>query len=389
MKKALMAAAALVALPVMAQAQAPSPGVYIGAEGGVNWLLNFTANTNIPAFPTVSVTPQTGWAAGGVIGYDFVGPRVELEGVYRQNQLNIGVPGTAINNQVGQLGIMANLLYDFMPGSVITPYIGAGAGVGFVDSNASLGSTVFAYQGIIGLGWNVDTNFRVNVDGRYYGTSNPSVNGQTWTNNNFSIMLGLQLKFGASAPPPPPPPPPMVTPPSFMVFFDWDRSNLSQQALTTIGQAAAAFKAKGSARITATGHTDTSGPEATTWRCRCVVPTRSRTPWCATACRPRRSRSSARAKASCWCRPATTCASRRTAASRSSSSKVGQRHDKNERPPQGAALFSAVALQHLPGQQALATRAERSMLRVISLATSGRMRMPTTWPPSPTSEPRM
>ena len=262
MKKALMAAAALVALPVMAQAQAPSPGVYIGAEGGVNWLLNFTANTNIPAFPTVSVTPQTGWAAGGVIGYDFVGPRVELEGVYRQNQLNIGVPGTAINNQVGQLGIMANLLYDFMPGSVITPYIGAGAGVGFVDSNASLGSTVFAYQGIIGLGWNVDTNFRVNLDGRYYGTSNPSVNGQTWTNNNFSIMLGLQLKFGASAPPPPPPPPPMVAPPSFMVFFDWDRSNLSQQALTTIKQAAAAFKTKGNARITATGHTDTSGPEA-------------------------------------------------------------------------------------------------------------------------------
>ena len=262
MKKAFMAAAALVALPVMAQAQAPSPGVYIGAEGGVNWLLNFTANTNNPAFPTVSVTPQTGWAAGGVIGYDFVGPRVELEGVYRQNQLNIGVPGTAINNQVGQLGIMANLLYDFMPGSVITPYIGAGAGVGFVDSNASLGSTVFAYQGIIGLGWNVDTNFRVNVDGRYYGTSNPSVNGQTWTNNNFSIMLGLQLKFGASAPPPPPPPPPMVAPPSFMVFFDWDRSNLSQQALTTIEQAANAFKTKGNARITATGHTDTSGPEA-------------------------------------------------------------------------------------------------------------------------------
>jgi outer membrane protein OmpA-like peptidoglycan-associated protein len=261
MKKAFMAAAALVALPVMAQAQAPSPGVYIGAEGGVNWLLNFTANTNNPVFPTVSVTPQTGWAAGGVIGYDFVGPRVELEGVYRQNQLNIGVPGTAINNQVGQLGIMANLLYDFMPGSVITPYIGAGAGVGFVDSNASLGSTVFAYQGIIGLGWNVDTNFRVNIDGRYYGTSNPTVNGQTWTNNNFSIMLGLQLKFG-SAPPPPPPPPPAVAPPSFMVFFDWDRSNLSQQALATIQQAANAFKTKGNARITATGHTDTSGPEA-------------------------------------------------------------------------------------------------------------------------------
>src|SRR5262245_3765007 len=254
MKKALLAAAALIALPVVAQAQTPSPGVYIGAEGGVNWLLN----TTIYGF---GVTPNTGFAAGGVIGYDFVGPRVEIEGVYRNNQTYSGVPGTAINNQVGQLGVLANLLYDFMPASVITPYIGAGAGVGFVDSNASLGSTVFAYQGIIGLGWNVDTNFRVNLDGRYYGTSNPQVNGTSWSNNNFSIMLGLQLRFG-SAPPPPPPPPPAVAPPSFMVFFDWDKSNLSQQALNTIRQAAAAFKSKGNARITATGHTDTSGPEA-------------------------------------------------------------------------------------------------------------------------------
>ena len=263
MKKALVAAAAMMVLPVAAQAQSPAPGVYIGAEGGLNWLLNFSANTNLaPNFATVSVTPQTGWAVGGVIGYDFVGPRVEIEGVYRQNQLNIGVPNTAINNKVGQLGIMANLLYDFMPASVITPYIGAGAGIGFVDSNQSLGSTVFAYQGIIGLGWNVDTNFRVNLDGRYYGTSNPSINGTSWTNNNFSVMLGLQLKFGPPAPAAPPPPAAAVAPPSFMVFFDWDRSNLSQQALTTIGQAAAAYKAKGNARITATGHTDTSGPEA-------------------------------------------------------------------------------------------------------------------------------
>src|SRR5919112_4066497 len=250
MKKALMAAAALVALPVMAQAQSPSPGVYIGAEGGLNWLLNFNASPNNPAFPpVVSVSPTTGWMAGGVIGYDFVGPRVELEGIYRWNGTNVGLPGTALNNQIGQLGIMANLMYDFMPASVITPYIGAGAGLGLVDSNTSLGSTVFAYQGIVGLGWIVDTNFRVNLDGRYYGTSNPTVNGVQWTNNNFSVMLGLQLKFGSA-------------PPSFMVFFDWDRSNLSQQALTTIGQAAAAFKSKGNARITATGHTDTSGPEA-------------------------------------------------------------------------------------------------------------------------------
>lgn len=59
----------------------------------------------------------------------------------------------------------------------------------------------------------------------------------------------------ATAPPPPP------APPSFMVFFDWDSSKLNTQASNVISQAATAFKSKGGARITATGHTDTSGSE--------------------------------------------------------------------------------------------------------------------------------
>ena len=46
MKRTLVAAAALVALPVMAQAQTPSSGFYIGAEGGLNWLLNTNVTTN-------------------------------------------------------------------------------------------------------------------------------------------------------------------------------------------------------------------------------------------------------------------------------------------------------------------------------------------------------
>jgi outer membrane protein OmpA-like peptidoglycan-associated protein len=246
------------------------PGFYVGAEGGLNWLLN----TTIAGSPT---TTSTGWAVGGVAGYDFVGPRVELEGRYRQTPVgNLPfVSGTA-SYTTGQLSFLANALYDFIPNSAITPYVGAGLGIAYVDSNApsgnngyggQLGSTVFAYQAIIGIGWRIDDNFRLNLDARYFGTTNPSINdvfgnSSTWTNNNFSVMAGLQYKFGAASASPPPPPEATVAPPSFMVFFDWDRSNVSPQALAAIQQAADAFKAKGSARITATGHTDTSGPEA-------------------------------------------------------------------------------------------------------------------------------
>jgi OmpA-OmpF porin, OOP family len=262
MKKALLAAAALIALPAAANAQsswftptAPAyPGFYIGAEGAANWLLNNN-----------SYVMDTGWAAGGKVGYDFVGPRVEVEGLYHSNN------GTAVvafptgyanvRGKIDQVSVMANLLYDFFPGATLTPYIGAGAGVAFVDANiqgCNVCLTMFAYQGILGLGFNATPALRIGLEGRYYGTTNPGA----YINNNIMALLSVSYKFGQPEVAPPPPPPPMVTPPSFMVFFDWDRSNLSAQALATIKQAADAFKTKGSARITATGHTDTSGPES-------------------------------------------------------------------------------------------------------------------------------
>ncbi|MDP1839289.1 MAG: OmpA family protein [Reyranella sp.] len=79
----------------------------------------------------------------------------------------------------------------------------------------------------------------------------------------FAVIAAALLLSACDEPPPPaaaPPPPP--APPTFMVFFDWDRSNLSSQALNTIQQAATAYKTRGAARVTATGHTDTSGSEA-------------------------------------------------------------------------------------------------------------------------------
>ena len=136
---------------------------------------------------------------------------------------------------------MGNFYYDFMAGGAFVPYVGVGAGVAFLNAGAlgdSVNSTQFAYQAMVGVGYNINEVFRVNLEGRYMGTTTPNfthsgfAGGTDFTvitspsNNNISAMLSLQMKFGAP-PPPPPPPPPVVAPPSFMVFFDWDRSNLS------------------------------------------------------------------------------------------------------------------------------------------------------------------
>jgi hypothetical protein len=82
---------------------------------------------------------------------------------------------------------------------------------------------------------------------------------------SLASLLGAALLLGACSAPPQqavtvPPPPAPVQAPSFMVFFDWDRSDLSAQAMSTIQQAAAAYKSNTGARVTAIGHTDTSGP---------------------------------------------------------------------------------------------------------------------------------
>ena len=261
MKKAILAAVAVLVLPAAVQAQSmftpgqSNPGFYIGAEGGGNWLMN-SNNYNM----------DIGYAVGGVMGYDFVGPRVELEGVFRSNNgrgtANFGNIFSNVNGRIEQLSVMANALYDFAPGATITPYVGAGAGIAFVDptiNGCSLCSTQFAYQAILGLGWNVDQNFRVNLDGRYYGTTSPGA----YQNNNISLMLGLTYKFAstAAAPVAPPAAAPAQSN-SFLVFFDWDRFDITPQAQNTIRQAAAAYKSKGNARINAIGHTDKSGPES-------------------------------------------------------------------------------------------------------------------------------
>ena len=192
MKKLVVSAALLAAVPFCAQAQSPLQpgGFYISAEGGANWMFNTSPTSTFTfagpsAFGTFSsnsnATFNTGFVVGGAVGYDFIGLRVEAEGVYRENTGTLAVGGFSAGFNFNEVAIMGNAYYDFLAGSAIVPYIGAGAGVAFLNAGA-LGatrqSTQFAYQGILGVGWNINPMFRLNLEGRYYGTTAPYFNNQ-------------------------------------------------------------------------------------------------------------------------------------------------------------------------------------------------------------------
>lgn len=302
LRKALLAATVL-ALPVAAQAQ-PVTGIYVGAGAGVNWLME----TDLT--PSGALRSQIGkgnadfeYGFAGVVsvGYGFGnGVRVELEGSYRQNEIsgvtgfggNIPAPRTQ-SGDVQSYGIMVNALYDFNlgPASFFHPYVGVGAGyviqnwdnVGIRGPN---GNSViidgdqgnFGFQGIVGAafpiasvpGLAITAEYRFmmalsdDMDARLRtgtGTTLVSRSGAVEVDNmNQSLMLGIRYNFGVAPPPPPPvvaqAPAPART---FLVFFDWDRYNLTDRAREIIGEAATNAQRVGTTRIEVAGHADRSG----------------------------------------------------------------------------------------------------------------------------------
>jgi opacity protein-like surface antigen len=239
-------AAALVAAPLAANAQmTPTPGFYVGVQGGVNFL-----DTRVSG-----VDEKVGFAVGGLVGYDFVGPRVELDGLYRYNKLDVGGFGSAKANQIT---IMANVLYDFFTDSMISPHLGIGAGINFWDiKGGGPDGQDFAMQGIAGVGVKFTSGLFLSLDYKFVYTFASGLKDFY----NHTGMLTVGYKFGPPAPvvPEQRPVPPGV---SFIVFFDFDRANLTAQAVTTIKQAAAAAKTQNKTRIGVTGHADRSGTDA-------------------------------------------------------------------------------------------------------------------------------
>jgi OOP family OmpA-OmpF porin len=277
LKKALLAATVL-ALPVAAQAQ-PVSGLYVGAGAGLNFHQDSTGNGSTVRFDDIGGVglASIGWGFGN-------GLRAELEGNFRQNSIDrVSIRGVRVGNSgyINQYGAMVNVLYDFNMGA-LSPYLGVGAGYGWVEGKSIRlggGRTVddtdsqFAYQGIAGAAYSLASfvpGLAATAEYRFYGTLEPSLSisgpgggSLKGSNYNHSVLLGLRYAFNAPAPAPVVAPAPAVQPQeiarTYLVFFDWDRADLTDRARQIVAEAAANAPRVQSTRIEVAGHADRSG----------------------------------------------------------------------------------------------------------------------------------
>lgn len=296
-KKSLLAAAAVVALPVLAQAQ-PISGVYLGAGFGGNYLdkTDVTGQSaadkqNLTdAFGASNLKAEFAWGYVGVLslGWGFGnGLRAEIEGNYRQNDVSDITAGNAARSgstgTATSYGAMLNLLYDInlngMLGSV-TPYVGIGAGYiyhDYDDVGTNVGGVkrvlkgddgVFGGQAIVGLSLPISAVPGLALTGEYRfmmtsgheisSTSNGVRTSVDVDNMNHSLLVGLRYAFNAG-PARPIAATPVVAARTFLVFFDWSKADLTDRARQIIGEAASA-RGQGVTRIEVNGFTDRSGP---------------------------------------------------------------------------------------------------------------------------------
>ncbi len=288
-------------------------GPYVSLGAGGNLLQDERTRLN-DFFPDGKLRFDAGGLAGvGAMGYGFGnGFRIEVEGNYRYNGLRQFI-GTSFPTRSGgeqsNYGGMVNAMFDMDVGANwIYPYFGAGAGYSFTrwdhiqsvgtsqayDYGASGTTGRFAYQGIFGLsfpmpfmrGLSLTAEYRFfsvlspeQFNGTSVGTAAASggqrdfgtAHGNTdiTSDYNHSALLGLRYALFTPVPPmPAPAPPPAATPPevqpsrTYLVFFDWDRADLSARARQIIAEAAAASTHVQTTRIEVNGYTDLSGTAA-------------------------------------------------------------------------------------------------------------------------------
>jgi outer membrane protein OmpA-like peptidoglycan-associated protein len=351
-KLKLMAATAVLALATASGAHAQffdfSNGAYVAGDIGIHESTMETKSAvNTSNF---DFSPDSDFAGFLRAGYRFnENLRLELEGGYRKGEVESvrttggglvqglctpGVLRTAtapkcgpINGELNAASLMLNAIYDFdfdfgLFGQRIVPF--AGVGVGFAEiHNKAFGQIsnvpafsapiqnvviddverAFAYQGILGLAFELSQNLSLDLTGRFLRTNEVEFGARTYNAGgasqvgnliNFgrfegeyrdtSVSVGLRYTFAAPPPPPPPmqpepmqapEPAPLPTPEpapapvaerpvnrEFIVYFPFDQSVLTPEAQTVVQEAASYAQQGAATQVQVVGHADTSGSAA-------------------------------------------------------------------------------------------------------------------------------
>ncbi len=313
----LLLAATFLAAPFAARAETIS-GVYVGLGAGANFENSSRVDSVRVGGTSIGLGKlrekfDTGFRTSAFLGYGFGnGLRAEIEGTFFQNSVSrlgvfqngggIGgsnfVPSpTRASGDRQKYGGFLNVLYDVDLASFgldvpFTPYVGVGAGylqslnqnVQYSQGNQALIRSTgtdgnFAYQAIIGAAFPIAAvpGLAATLDYRFVGVTDPqNYKGQYFAPGviastrireteayNHTVMLGLRYAFN-QVPPPVPAPAPAAVPEqaasrTYLVFFDWDRADLTDRARQIVAQAAQATTRVQVTRIEVSGHTDTTG----------------------------------------------------------------------------------------------------------------------------------
>lgn len=282
--RAFLGAAFAISLPAVAFA---ADGLYVGAGAGLNVVRD--ASTSFQGGTAAGVSRTMDLDAGftGVLttGYKFSsGIRTELEAGFRRNTVK-SLDGTAADGSLRSLSLMGNVLYDFNTGTPWMPYVGAGIGTAKLSAKTIRGGTAagspiagttidgtttkLAYQGIVGVAYNVNDNLALTADYRYFATSKPSFSaipaatttGVKSAYGSHNILAGLRYTFTPPAPAPAPVPEPVMVQVQneYLVFFDHNSTKITKEGAKTIADAVATSKATSTIRLDVVGHADTSG----------------------------------------------------------------------------------------------------------------------------------
>lgn len=211
MTRTLLLALALLTLPVAAHAQSEGDSWYFDLRGGLNYLTD--SDITVSGVPgSIEAEFDPGYAVQGAVGYEHSsGFRGELEIGYRDNSLDafqsggVSVPaGTlGLDYDVSALSVMANGYYAFDTGTGFKPFIGAGIGAAVLNADLSfLGvsesedSTEFAYQGIVGIEYEIPTDsMTIGLGLRYvyFATTDPEFDGVETEYSSHNILAGIRF----------------------------------------------------------------------------------------------------------------------------------------------------------------------------------------------------